>query len=204
MKRIDWPAVKSAYVNGNETFAQVAARHNLNANSLRQRAAREHWTAARAARADSLLEKVTERSVIDAAQELASYNAGDLLIAKELRDLVMQRLQKVRNLSPCDIRQLAGAIESVQRVARCPYTLRSHLDSIAWSGEHDAESGNRAFIRHKMFPTLCPAVAWLVQLKVVRNGPEGTDKTDKSALHVELPGSGDRPRGWPAISSHPA
>jgi transposase-like protein len=118
MKRIDWPAVKSAYVNGNETFAQVAVRHNLNANSLRRRAAREHWTTARAARADSLFEKVTERSVIDAAQELASYNAGDLRIAKELRDLVMQRLQNGSNLSPCDIRQLAGAIESVQRVAR--------------------------------------------------------------------------------------
>jgi hypothetical protein len=118
-KRIkSWVAVKNAYVNGGDTFEEIAHRFGIHPDSVRKHAARDGWTRQRAARMDLLVEETARQSVIDAAQQLATYNAEDLRLAKQLRQLLMCQLRTDRDLSACDLRQLAGAAESCQRVAR--------------------------------------------------------------------------------------
>ena len=108
MRRISWTELHGRYVNGSMTLNELARDHGVNAGSLRRRAART----------DALLQESTRQSVLDAAEELAAYNADDLRVAKQMRELVERQLSNDRNLSACDIRQLALTVESMQKVAR--------------------------------------------------------------------------------------
>jgi hypothetical protein len=120
-KRIDWPAARAEYVNNAAlTYAEVAEKYHAHVSNVRTRAARENWTGERTARTTFLLQKVAEKSTLDAVAELARYNEQDLMVAKALRSLAAKKMQQAQqgNMEPRDIRALAGAIESAQRIAR--------------------------------------------------------------------------------------
>jgi transposase-like protein len=117
-KRIDWPAAHAEYVNNaGLTYADIAAKYGINPSALRMRAGREQWTDQRQAAQAKLLQKVTEKTIHDTVAELAKYNEQDLIAAKALRSLAARQMQ-AGNLEPKDVRALAGAIESAQRIAR--------------------------------------------------------------------------------------
>lgn len=120
MKRIDWPAAKNEYVNNAKlTYAEIAKKYRTTPGSVEQRAFREHWTAERAQRAKILFETVRDKSILDTVSELARYNEQDLAMAKVLRAAAARLIQdKDEELGPKDIRFLAGAVESAQRIAR--------------------------------------------------------------------------------------
>ena len=117
-KRIDWPAAKAEYVNNAAlTCADIAKKYGAHEGNVRQRAARENWTAERSQKTAILLQKVTEKSVLDTVAELIKYNEQDLVAAKALRGIAARQMQNP-SLEPKDVRALAGALESAQRVAR--------------------------------------------------------------------------------------
>ena len=121
-KRIDWPAAKIEYVtNAALTLADIAAKYGTTMDATKQQCLRNNWVEERAERSRILSQKVTEKSILDIVGELAKYNEQDLIAAKSLRALAAKRMQSAnqgQNLEPKDVRALAGAIESAQRIAR--------------------------------------------------------------------------------------
>jgi transposase-like protein len=104
---INWGAIKAEYVNfPSLTFASIAKKYGVHPVSLRSRAAKENWTAEREAKATKLLQMAPEKSVLNAVEELAQYNA-DLQMAKALRSLAARRMSE-GPLEARDIRVLAG------------------------------------------------------------------------------------------------
>jgi hypothetical protein len=121
-KRIDWLAARASYVNTAAlTYADIAKRFGINPSALRMRAGRENWTAERQAATAKLLQNVTEKTIFDTAAELVRYNEQDLQAAKALRALVAKKIQHTQqqgHIEARDLRSLAGAVESAQRIAR--------------------------------------------------------------------------------------
>jgi hypothetical protein len=113
----DWAALKAEYVSTTCVYEELARKYKVHPATLRRRAGKEQWRAARKRKQDLLLAETTNRSVINQAGELAKCNEQDLMLVKELRSLVTRQMQAER-LTPQDVRSLAGAIESAQRVAR--------------------------------------------------------------------------------------
>jgi formate dehydrogenase maturation protein FdhE len=121
-KRIDWPTAKIEYVtNAALTLADIATKYGVPEPATRKQAERNNWTEERAERGRILSQKVAEKSILDVVGELAKYNEQDLIAAKSLRALAGKRMQQANQgaaLEPKDVRALAGAIESAQRIAR--------------------------------------------------------------------------------------
>lgn len=120
-KRIDWPAAKTEYINNAAlTYADIAKKYGTKLGSVQAQAATNNWTEARAARSKLLQQRATEKSLTTAVDELAKYNEQDLLAAKALRSLIAKRMHEAQQtrIDARDLRSLAGAMESVQRVAR--------------------------------------------------------------------------------------
>jgi hypothetical protein len=121
-KRIDWPAARAEYVTtASLTLADIAVKYGAQLGAVKQQALRNRWTEERAARSHFLWQKVAEKSLRDGVEELARYNEQDLQAAKALRALVAKKMQQVEqqgHIQARDLRSLAGAVESAQRIAR--------------------------------------------------------------------------------------
>jgi hypothetical protein len=120
-KRIDWPAAKIEYVtNAALTLDDIAKKYGATRDAVYQRSKREAWTGARAQRSQELSERVREKTLFNAVEELTHYNEQDLLAAKALRALVAKKLQAAQQsrIEAKDLRALAVAVESAQRIAR--------------------------------------------------------------------------------------
>jgi hypothetical protein len=129
---IDWAKEKSDYVNDPTLRLEDIARRNKCAlGTVQSRAAREKWTDAREARSNLLQQSATRKNVSAAVQELAKYNEQDIQAAKMLRACAMRKLQDAQkkltkpgsendqlDLESAEIRSLASAVESAQRIAR--------------------------------------------------------------------------------------
>ncbi len=115
---VDWTALKTDFLHHPQlTYAALAKKHGGNEQTIRSRACREKWPRERRRRATVVQHVAIEKAVFDAAAELAHYNEQDLLAAKALRSIAARRLQD-KDLQATEIRALAAAIESAQRVAR--------------------------------------------------------------------------------------
>jgi hypothetical protein len=99
------------------TLDDIAAKYRVKPGAVYAQAARDKWTDARNERAKILLEKVREKSVLNAVEELSQYNTEDLLAAKKIRVLAAKHMLNPK-IEPKDVRSLAGAVESAQRIAR--------------------------------------------------------------------------------------
>ncbi len=66
-----------------------------------------------------LVQETAKLSAFNVAEELAQTKLADLTAAKRIRELVIDQLgTKGDDLTACDIRAFASAVESCQRVAR--------------------------------------------------------------------------------------
>ena len=104
------------------TYADIAAKYKTSPSSVEKRAFREKWTAERAERMKILSERVREKTITDTVSELTKYNEQDLIAAKAMRGLVAKQMKDAqdqqRRIEAKDLRALAGAMESAQRIAR--------------------------------------------------------------------------------------
>jgi hypothetical protein len=118
LKRIDWVAAKADYVqNRSLLLCDIAAKYDTTLGTVTSQAHRDHWTEARIEHAKLVQQAAAKKSIADVVGELSRYNRQDLAVAKLLRTKAVRQLDRV-DLGPKDIRFLAGAIESAQRVAR--------------------------------------------------------------------------------------
>jgi hypothetical protein len=119
--KADWIALRVEYVNGVMPIKSLADKYGLPVSSVEKRCAREGWNKERAVLAEKVREKATAAAVKDRTKELAEWNEGDLKIARFLRSRIAEKLNA---LDPAavnytgSLRSLAGAAESVQKMAR--------------------------------------------------------------------------------------
>lgn len=118
MKRIDWVSAKAAYVNSNVlTMQDIAEQYGSTPGTVSAMASRGKWTEDRAKRVHRLQENTTRKIITNVVDELARQNAADLDAAAKLRALILKKIAALKGEPESkDVRQLAGALESLQRV----------------------------------------------------------------------------------------
>lgn len=118
----DWTALKSEYVNNHTTLRALAEKHGASLSSLMKRCASEKWESLRKETASKVEQKALDAIIDDKAQELAKFNDDDLKIAKAIRYQISKHLLDAqtakKKLTVVEIRTLAGAGESAQRIGR--------------------------------------------------------------------------------------
>jgi GAF domain-containing protein len=118
----DWTPVRLAYVNGQESYAALAARLGLSESAVEKRGEREGWKEERRKQAEAIGATAQEHLSKQRAAELSKFNEDDLKVAKALRAQVAAAIATAQRASRAiaakDLRSLASALESAQRVGR--------------------------------------------------------------------------------------
>jgi hypothetical protein len=112
----DWKALKNEYVNTSIQYAEMALKYGIKAGTIRQHAKREGWPAARNAASQLVTAAATQRMTLTRAEELSNFNNDDVRVAKAIRANAAAMLKTARQ--PHELRSLAGAFESAQRIGR--------------------------------------------------------------------------------------
>ena len=125
----DWPALKLEFVNGSETLGEVAERHGLKSAAVRKRAEREGWQAARHTASHVVTQAASERLLTSRADELAKFNDDDIRLAHALKARAEELM--AGNLSPNDLRALAGVMDTAQKVGRLALGASTENSSVS-------------------------------------------------------------------------
>ena len=112
----DWTALRVEYVNSVLQYKELADKHGMKEGTVRQRANREDWAKERNAVSRAVTQKAEAALSEDRVVALAQFNADDLAIAREIRSRAQAMMSD--ELRPNDLRALAGAVESAQKVGR--------------------------------------------------------------------------------------
>lgn len=127
--KIDWPSIRTEYVNGSMTYKDLADKHKLKDGTVRQRGNRDGWDKER----DELTRRVTqeaqERLVEDRAATLSKFNEDDLRVARAIRAQAGRLLSGVS--SPSDLRALASSFEVAQKIGRLALGANTEKSEVA-------------------------------------------------------------------------
>lgn len=113
----DWQAIETEFVNGFKTYEDLAKTHGINPATLRKRGERGAWTEKRHTLAQSVTAQAQEKLTLTRVDELAQFNNDTLEAAKAIRLNAANRLDN-DELTPNELRSLAGALEAAQRIGR--------------------------------------------------------------------------------------
>jgi hypothetical protein len=114
---IDWAVIKADYLLHHElTLTTLAEKYAVSLNSLSDIASREHWAEERNARSARIYEKAFAVAEINQVKELADFNSECLRQAKMFVGTINFSL--TQHNKPNEIRSLASALESAQRIGR--------------------------------------------------------------------------------------
>ena len=112
----DWAALKTEYVHGTATMRELAEQKGIKAAGLMRRAAKEGWDAERKQKSAQVSRAAGESLTGTRVDELAKFNADDLKMARAIRAKAAQMMVKAN--TPADLRALAGAVDTAQKVGR--------------------------------------------------------------------------------------
>jgi hypothetical protein len=112
----DWNALRVEYVNGSMQYKELAEKHGLKEGTVRQRANREGWAAERNALSRAVTQTAQAKLTEDRTDELTKFNEDDLKMARAIRAKAASMMRN--ELSPQDLRALAGAVDTAQKVGR--------------------------------------------------------------------------------------
>jgi uncharacterized protein YjcR len=112
----DWTAIKTEYVHGTDTMRELAEKHGIKAAGLMRRAANEGWDAERKQKSAEVSKTVSDSLVSSRAEDLAKFNADDLMMARAIRAKAAKLMANAN--TPADLRALAGAVDTAQKVGR--------------------------------------------------------------------------------------
>lgn len=120
MAKADWTAVRLAYVNSSDSYAQLAARFGLTDSAVEKRGEREGWARERRSRSEAVGAAAQAKIDKDRLQEIAEWNAADLRLAKAFRVQIARNLNNfgASAADPLELKTLLTASEIAQRVAR--------------------------------------------------------------------------------------
>ena len=115
----DWTTIRLRFVHQNATLADLAEQHGLKLDTISKRAQRDGWYDERAKAEQEAYAAAAAKAAKDRAKDLADFNRDDLKIAKAVRARVAQKLANATaKMTASELRQLAGAAETAQRVGR--------------------------------------------------------------------------------------
>jgi hypothetical protein len=120
-EHINWTELRLEYIKGSMSIRELCEARGLKVSQIEKRCAVEGWLAEREALAEKIRRTATESFTKSRGRELADWNANDLKVAKALRGKIAQRLSRLDEASRffnSDLRSLAQAAESAQRMAR--------------------------------------------------------------------------------------
>lgn len=116
---MDLIRVKEDYFRG-LTESELVEKHGIGLAKLRWHC-REGWAAERRALRTDTMNKVMERSQIDAIAELALVNGQDIALAKKIRNQLARKMMMVEEADDVplnDLAMMARVMSDVQRVSR--------------------------------------------------------------------------------------
>lgn len=111
----DWEIIKFEYLKGAD-FAELEKKFRIKPATLRQRASRQKWQKERQELSQNVTKTATIALIETKAAILAKFNEDDLRVARGLRVKAANMLMKVKK--PADVRALAAALESAQKIGR--------------------------------------------------------------------------------------
>ena len=114
---VDWNVIKADYLLHHElSLSALAEKYDVDLSYLGEVASREHWVEERANRGARIAEKALARAEFDQVEELSEFNSECLRQAKVFVAKISFAL--TQHDKPHEIRSLASAFESTQRVGR--------------------------------------------------------------------------------------
>lgn len=119
-KTPDWQRIRTEYVNGHASLGELAHKHGVTKAAIDKRASREKWSADRQRKSAEVSARVSDQLTEQRTSDLAKFNEDDLTVARAIRATVATKIAELRSNggSPSDLRALASAAESAQRIGR--------------------------------------------------------------------------------------
>lgn len=134
----NWTAIRTAYIHGTDTMRELASKHGIKAAGLMRRAANEGWDAERK-RQSAEISKAASATLTDSrTSELARFNADDLRMARAIRSKAAQMM--AATTTPADLRALAGAVDTAQRVGRLALGASTENSSLTIETDDDSSA----------------------------------------------------------------
>jgi hypothetical protein len=141
---INWEALKVEYANTNISAAEMAEKYGISAYNLTARITRHKWVLERTRVQQAQAAQLSEEYEKKRASELQVFNADDLKIARAIRNRVAKALNvtslnkktgemELANISASELRALAGAAETAQKIGRL--ALGASTGNVGIAGE---------------------------------------------------------------------
>lgn len=132
--RGDWFALKVAYINGTMSQRELAKTYNVNPAGLMARANKENWEAERKHNQASVSKAAHDKLTENRIDQLAKFNADDLIMANAIRDRAAMLMQSAGSLTASELRSLASAADTAQKIGRL--ALGAETASTVTMNEH--------------------------------------------------------------------
>ncbi len=130
----DYAAMRVEYVHGTATTVEIATAHGISPAGLRKRATDEGWPAERRRISQKVAQIASDALLDSRSATLAKFNADDVRVAARVKARVSRMLERT-TLTPQDLRALAGALDSAQKVGRLALGASTENAAMALSGE---------------------------------------------------------------------
>lgn len=118
----DWDLLRAEYISSSISIRELAEKFNCSHDALEARAGREQWTEQRRKMSAEVLERANQEIADKRVAELVKFNEEDLEIArairKQIRTHIEDSIQSNNLMKSDDIRKLASAAESAQKIGR--------------------------------------------------------------------------------------
>lgn len=126
---IDWEAIKTAYITGQDGYRSIAKRFGVSASTLYSRAAREKWVELREQYRGEVVQKALSMAVDDNVNKLH----GLMAAADDMCQLVSDFVRQQQGKSTCakDIRDLAATLKDMTAVVRNLYGIPTQQERAA-------------------------------------------------------------------------
>ena len=126
---INWDIVRQANLGSDKTHAEIAEVFKIHIQSIKNKSASENWPEQRRQLTIEHENRALNRGRFSNARidAIKSFCESDLKVAKAIRGKVARALSKDEDLDPKDLRALASAHESAQRVGRIALGLPSTI-----------------------------------------------------------------------------
>lgn len=128
--KIDYAAIEKEFVTGEESFRELARRHDASFSSLAARARRDQWADKRAAFRDSIARRSYERTADRFAQEAGEIRNEEILA---MRATVRRYIEMLRDKEiTVNTKDAVAAVQTLQLLMGEP-TARSENKVIEFS-----------------------------------------------------------------------
>lgn len=128
----DWTKLRAEFIHGTMTMRELAKTHGINSSGVMRRAANEGWDAARK-QESAKVSKAANQALGDyRASELSKFNDDDLKVARAIRAKAANMING--DLSPKDLKALAGAFDTAQKIGRLALGAATENTSLSAQG----------------------------------------------------------------------